>query len=185
MGDMEPDRSMAEILENMPSEELFGFDLGVLYSTDRWGDGELVVSEMRKRAPLMMAAMANGSLVLPVSEFWAGLTQELEKLYIFIRNAPHDVFNITAEEADAAAHVELDTSDEEELDLIPQPAHHAPEAALQIMSLELAHVHAELHQMAAEEMEMLPGAPEEAVDREPEGEPREEDPEADPAVPQN
>ena len=56
------------------------------------------------------------------------------------------------------------------------------------MSLELAHVHAELDQMAAEEMEVLHGAPEqvdEADDQEPEGVPREEDPEADPEAPEN
>ena len=87
---------------------------------------------MKNRAPLMMAAMADGSLVLPVGQPWAGLSQELERLYIFIRNAPHNVFNINAAEADAAAQVELDTSDEEYLDSIPQPLHDAPMAALQL-----------------------------------------------------
>ena len=61
------------------------------------------------------------------------------------------------------------------------------------MSLELAHVHAELDQMAAEEMEVLHGAQEqadeeqadEADDQEPEGVPREEDSEADPEAPEN
>ena len=79
MGDMEPNRPMANIFSSMPSGELFGYDLGTLHDQGRFGDGELVLYEMRRRAPLMMKAMRNGSLVLPVGEPWVGLTEELER----------------------------------------------------------------------------------------------------------
>ena len=86
------------------------------------------------------------------------------------------MFSLTEEQWN----VEVTLSDEEFNERVPEPARYAPDAALQIMALELAAVHEQLHLVEEE----APGAQEEEVAEAPAGAPT-EDPEVAPEQPQN
>ena len=140
-----PENPQINQFSSLPSEELFSYDLWELVDDHRYGDAEQVLEAMTSRAPVMINHMKEGRLLLPVGQPWANLTPQLESLYSFIRNAPAGVFNLIEEQKNQ----EISTSDEEFNDQVPEPSY-APDAAAQIMALELIAEIEELNEAAAE-----------------------------------